>query len=271
MRGEVLRSKSNPSVSELLARRALEVPKSDPNSYDIASACAMGLKLEAWDSMAAGPVLKTLSNRCRTVMEYSGQQLGGLLARLALARAQAGDTNAFNDYADWLPTSTPEQMGFSISENLAPLEKYPTNSVLQSAADKMFATTNSAWGRLPWQNTGSDNPASSGLVKVPAFRLLLVRELDRKEVCGSISWQTTGMVKYSISNYQSGGFGYNFPEAKQTTNGTSAQLRWCDWIALSLSSGKRITPFDPFLTFEKRDESIENVKLLLMQWYSISY
>lgn len=129
----------------------------------------------------------------------------------------------------------------------------------------MFADTNSTWGRLPWQKTGFDNPASSELVNVPAFRNLLVRELDRKEVCGSVSWQASGMISYSMSNYMSGSFGYTFPEAEQTTNGVSAELRWCDWIALSLSNGKHISPYNPFAPVDKRDEALEKAKSLLRQ------
>jgi hypothetical protein len=286
LRGEILRDKYNPSISELMARRALEVPENNPNSYDISAACEMGLHLAAWDLQAATPVVKTLSKRCRTVMEYAGSQLGGLLTKLSLARAQAGDTDAFEDYAAWVTTTRPEQMGYSISEFLQPLKQFPTNTVLESAAEKMFDDTNSAWGRLPWSQNGFNNPASSALVNVTAFRNLLARELDRKDICGSVSWQTNGMVNYSISNRMdstsndmsrdsryfpkpsqniSGGFSYTFPESSQTTNGTSAELRWCDWIALSLANGKYIPPFNPFAPAEKRNATIETAKQSLQR------
>jgi hypothetical protein len=267
LRGEILRGKSNPSVSELMARRALEVPEADPNTYDISAACEMGLRLAAWDATAAGPVVKTLSKRCRTVMEYSGAQLGGLLVKLSLAREQAGDTNAFADYAAWLPTTSPGQLGYNISEYLEPLKQFPTNPVLESAAEKMFDDTNSAWGRLPWPQNGSDNPVSSALVNVAAFRRLIVRELDRKEVCGSVSWQSSpGTINYSVNDlHMSGSFMYSFPESNQTTDGTNAELRWCDWIALSLANGKYIPPFNPFASAEKRDAVLVNIKTSLRQ------
>ena len=267
LRGENLRDKSNPSVSELMARRALEVPEADPNSYDISAACEMGLRLAAWDLQAAAPVLKALSKRCRTVMKYSVQNLGGLLAKLSLARAKAGDTDAFEDYAVWLPTTSPADMGYSISEYLEPLKQFPTNTVLESAAEKMFDDTNSAWSKLPWPQTGSDNSVSSALVNVPAFRRLIVRELDQKEVCGSVSWQSSpGMVNYSVNDlHMNGSFMYSCPESNQTTNGTSAELRWCDWTALSLANGKYIPPFNPFASVEKRNDALENIKTLLRQ------
>ena len=89
---------------------------------------------------------------------------------------------------------------------------------------------------------------------------LLARELDRKEVCGSISWQASGMAHYSISNYLGGSFGYDFPEARQTADGTAAELRWCDWIALSLAQGKYIPPYNPFAPVADRDAAVGNAQ-----------
>ncbi len=275
MDGEALRTKTNPSVSELMARRALEVPADNPNAYDISAACQMGLDLVAWDPQAAEPVARTLLKRCRTVLEYSDQQdpqnsqsnqrMGTFMAKLTLACAQNGDTDVFEDYAAWLKTTTPEQLGFSLSDTLGPLRKYPTNEVLQSAAASLFGNTNSAWSRLPWTRTGFDDPVETDLVSVPAFRLLLVRELGRKEVCGSISFNRPNRISFEITNYMSGSQGIALPADNQPTNGTSVELRWCDWIALSLASGKHIPPFNPFVPVEKRDDAIAEAKTMLEQ------
>ena len=48
LRGEDIRNKTNPSVAGLMARRALEISAADPNSYDLAAAGEMGLRLAAW-------------------------------------------------------------------------------------------------------------------------------------------------------------------------------------------------------------------------------
>jgi hypothetical protein len=203
LRGEILRAKSNPSVAGLMARRATEIPANNPNAYDLSAACQMGLYLAAWDTVAAGPVAKTLLKRCRTVTEYSDQQnsrpderLGTFVAKLTLACAQTGDTQAFEDYAAWLKTTTPEQLGFFLSESLEPLRKFPTNEVLQAAADSLFNNTNSAWSKLPWKGTGLHNPVETELTEVPAFRRLLSRELDKKTVCGFIEWQAPNMASF---------------------------------------------------------------------------
>jgi hypothetical protein len=266
MRGEVLRGKSNPSVAELLARRALEVPANNPNAYDLSAACQMALCLAAWDPPAGLSVAGTLSKRASTVMKYSGQQLGTFVTRLAMARAHAGDPRAFDDYVDWVITTTPEQLGLSIRDCLEPLQTFPTNQTLQAAAEKMFAGTNSAWSRLPWKQMNGDNPIGSDLVKVPAFRRLLVRELEKTNVCGSFTWRDPSTVSYEITNYQSGSYGaIGFPSSNRPANGTTSELRWCDWVAFSLSIGKHIPFFNPFAPVEERDEAIERAQALLKQ------
>ena len=270
LRGEILRAKSNPSVTELMARRATEVPASNPNAYDLSAACQMGLYLSVWDAPAAGPVAKTLVKRCRTVMQYSEQQnsrpderLGTFVAKLTLVCAQTGDTQAFEDYAAWLKTTTPEQLGFFLSESLEPLRKFPTNEVLQAAADSLFSDTNSLWSKLPWRGAGLSSTIEPEFISVPAFRRLLSRELDKKNVCGFIEWQATNMASFQITNYMSGSRGLALPEGDRPAIGTKIELRWCDWIAWALANAKQIPLFNPFAPIEKRDEAIQNAKGLL--------
>ena len=106
----------------------------------------------------------------------------------------------------------------------------------------------------------------SDLVNLPAFRLLLVRELQKTNVCGSFTWSAPGQIDYTITNYQSGGYGaVAFPLGMQPTKRTTSELRWCDWIAFSLSQTERIPFFNPFATSVERDAAIENAKKTLKQ------
>ena len=204
MLGESLRARMNPSVTALLARRATEIPPSGPGTYGLSAGCELGLRLAAWDPPAALPVARTLTDRCRTVAEYSNQKNPLLVvARLTLFRMQAGNPQAFDDYAAWLQTTTPEQFDWSLAEALGPLCKYATNAVLRIAADHMFGSTNSPWSQLPWKQTGSYDPVESDLVHVPAFRRLLLRELDKQTPCGTIEWRQGG-ASYQLTNYWSG-------------------------------------------------------------------
>lgn len=267
LRGDILRSKSNPSVAELMARRALEISETNPAAYDISSACQMGLQLVAWEPRSAASVVKSLSARLRAQLEYSrpptdwqGQIFGTLMPKLALARVQAGDTNAFGDYSAWLQQRTPEHLGSYLKESVEPLARFPSNEVLRAAADGLFDNTNGPWGKLPWKGDSLHNPVESGLAQVPAFRRLLVRELDRDEICGRVEWRGAGGVSYSISNLVSGSRGFAWPGTNAPVAGLKTDLRWCDWIAWSLSNGKHPTSFNPFAAVEERDAAITQAK-----------
>jgi hypothetical protein len=263
LRGEVLRSKSNPSVTALLARRALEISPSDPGAYDLSAACELGLRLAAWDPPAALPVTKTLTERCLTVAQYASQK-NALLAvpKLVVFRMQAGDPRALEDYGVWLQSTTPEQLDHSLAEALGPLCRFPTNAALQATAERMFGNTNSAWCGLLSKRTSFFNPIESELLNVPAFRRLLLRELNRRDVCGYVEWRQ-GNAFYELTNYWSGSRGRPLPEAERPVEGTKADLRRCDWIAWSLSNGKGAPSFNPFAPQEKRDEAIAKAKAWL--------
>jgi hypothetical protein len=260
LRGEPLRGMTTPSVGELLARRAVEIPPTNLGAYDLSAACQIALHLTAWDPPAAMPVAKVLMDRCRMVTEYSTQKNPlAIVAKLTMVRAQEGDTAALADYAAWLQTLRPEQFDYSLEETFTPLCRFPTNSALQAAADRMFGDTNSAWARLPWKVGGFFNPAESELINVPAFRRLLSRQLDRTSPGGYIEWRR-GSASYQITNHLNGSRGLALPEAERPAEGTRTDLRWCDWIAWSLSNGKSASPFNPFAPRDKRDEAIARAK-----------
>lgn len=273
MDGEILRAKTNPSIAELMARRALEVPTDNPNAYDLSAACQMGLCLAAWDARAAGPVAETLLKRCSTVLEYSDQQssrysqpnqrMGTFMAKLTLACAQNGDTNVFEYYAAWLKTTTPEQLGGSYLECLEPLFRFPTNQVLKSAAENIFNNTNSSWGQLPWKNIADTDPVEHDLVNVPAFRQLLICELGKTNNYVLVEWRAPNWFSYQTTTGGSGGRTLAFPEGENPADGTKTTLRWCDWIAFLLSNKNQIPFFDPFAPVVERDAAIKTAKELL--------
>jgi hypothetical protein len=269
LRGEVLRGAANPSVAELMHRRATEIPTENPAGYDISAACEMGLKLVVWDPATAVPVAKLLTDRLRATLEYSDgrndwsrQRLGAYMAKMTTIRLEANDPAAAVDYAAWLKTATPDQLGSHLMESLEPLARFATNAILGSTAQELFSNTNSAWGRLPWKDNAMHNPIESSLVRSPAFRQLLLRELERKEVCGSVKWRGNG-IEYTISNHVSGSRGGAWTGTNSPAVGFTSELRWCDWIAWSLASSKQIPAFDLFAPGAVRDEAIIDAKAIL--------
>ena len=275
MRGEWLRLKNHPSVSELLARRALDIVPTNMAGYDLTTACEIGLSLARWDLSAAGPVATKLVQRSQTVSEYSetraqnwqNQRLGTLIAALTCVRARTGEPAPFAEYADWLAATTPESIGSYLMESLAPLMEFPTNAAIHALAGRLFGDTDSVWSHLPWKGVGSARPIETGLVKLPAFRHLLARELDVKTVCGSVSWRGPEMISFQLTNAanMSGSRSLKLPEAERPAEGSQVELRWCDWIAFSLAQASQIPPFNPFAPLDQRDKATSEAKDLLLK------
>ena len=272
--GEWLRAKVHPTLSEVLARRALEVVPTNASGYDFSLACQIGLTLARWDLSAAGPVATKLIQRHAVVNEYSQppaqnwerQRLGILLAELACVRARAGEPAPFSEYADWLPTTTPESFGSNLEQGLAPLIEFPTNPMLQVAAERLFSA-DSSWARLPWKGVGLVNPVDTGLVKVAAFRKLLARELEVKTVCGSLSWRGPETITFHLTNAPSlsGSRSIKLSDAERPAEGTGIELRWCDWLAWGLANAKQIPAFNPFAPQKQRDEAIQRAQIRLRE------
>ena len=148
---------------------------------------------------------------------------------------------------------------------LEPLLRFPTNQVLESAAEALFGDTNSPWGKLPWKGAFGRDFVESDLAPIPAFRTLLIRELEKTNVCGSMTWRGSGVLEYQITDSQSGTYSAIDLGNDQPAIGATTGLRWCDWIDWSLSLKKPPPFFNPFAPVEKRDEEIRRTKTLLQQ------
>lgn len=258
--GECLRDKRNPTVTELLSQRALEIPTNHIGTYNFSDNCKMAEYLACWDSKAVLSVARILSKRIYTTMKYSDQNLGSRLTKLALYRAKAGDPAPFDDYVSWLETTSPSQFKDSVLDWLDPMKQYPTNSTLQNAAEKLFGTTNSEWGILPWPIAFNSKTVEPGLISIRAYRTLLCRELSKTNLCGSVMFRPPYMVEYTITNlHQNGTFTYPLPAGGTFTNAAPVNIRWGDWIAISLASCKTNLSFNPFLPIEKRDQKINDM------------
>jgi hypothetical protein len=108
----------------------------------------------------------------------------------------------------------------------------------------------------------------TSLLRLPAIRQLLVRELEVKTICGSMVWRGPEMISYQLTNAVNGTGSrlLKLSEAERPANGTSIELRWCDWIAFSLAQARQIPPFNPFAPPEQRDKLAQAARDLLRQY-----
>ena len=218
--GEVLRKKTNPSVTELLAQRSddmarLEKPKEDWFGWP--AVCELTLCLGKWDAKAAVPVIHHRVADLRAVVNaeegYRDQKLDNLatpMANLFEAGLQASENDLIvQDYVAWLHTTPPKDISFSPTLFFMPLWRHPDNPKMAGLARWLFLADDSPWHPLEkLRPLGTRELLTSPLVAVPAFRELLKSELVNTSPIGhftvsedSLSTEALNMVAGPVSRY----------------------------------------------------------------------
>ena len=158
--GESLRTKSNPTVSELMEKR-IRSTGGGIDFYGGPRSAGFALTFARWDSNAALPVLrwqmdnarKALDSTDYTFLNYGQESYLGILIGHTLARIQYGDTNALKEYAEWLGSRKPGQafiaerapMGSNGArlDQLKPAWMFPDDPVIVAALDKLLGDPDS--------------------------------------------------------------------------------------------------------------------------------
>ena len=280
LRGEILRSKSNPSVTDLLLKRATALAKEASQNDQAMGVDAIrnGLELTSilsqWDKpVTAVPPAQSLMRHSvnlwpneTTFIMSSGHDLARYIPRLTVIRAEGGDTNALSEYAVWLKSADEEKVDEYAIDAFEPLWRNPNDPRVSAVSDWLFTDPNSPWNKLPWKRSHFRDPVDSDLVKLPAFRRLLVREMEDKTPTGTMQWQTgAGInIRYDVPG-SSGSFHFDWPTSEAPANDTKVDVRRCDWIAWKLSKSEQIPFFNPFATVEERDKAIQNAREVLLR------
>jgi hypothetical protein len=118
LRGESLRSKRDPSVTELLVKNANLIAKQADhlNQFQGVDAIRVGTELcgiiNTWEKPAATAPAQRLMRRAialwpdpNTFIMSSGHDLARDIPRLTEFRMEAGDTNALDEYAAWIKSA----------------------------------------------------------------------------------------------------------------------------------------------------------------------
>jgi hypothetical protein len=159
--GEALRSHHDPSVSELLIKRA----KALATTYPSGPACRMALMAYRWDREGSRPALQSVQNldECRR---------DGLIAA---ARADLGDEMAV---AEWAAAFTLDQDGFGISPyTLSILWLVPGNAILEMTVERLFVRSGS-----PLSPEKRPDLVTSALLTVPQYRAAVLAALQNRAV-----------------------------------------------------------------------------------------
>lgn len=275
MAGETLREKNAPSVSELLAKRALQIAGSGPLSssedqFDAAEAIDVGLALAKWDPAAAKPTLEALTKRALelTVDTTARGNAEGTLTtaagKLIAKRLQLGDDRAWADYERLVPAIQPE--GYIDVNAYQPLWMAPENLHAEALARHLFLDPESIYQKMSRSTKGLWYPiqgmVDSPMLRLAAFRELLIQILDDKRVVGTTTREKDS-YRYSLSEGGGGG-SYSwldmFPEVPV---GASAPLRVCDQLAVQVGQLRGAKRFNAIATDEARDAQIAELIALL--------
>jgi hypothetical protein len=263
LRGEKLRSKTGPSVTELMASR-VETLAGRPDG--MAEASEMALLLHTWDAKGSLPAVQKQMERCLAAMiggpHADHVKYGRALAALAEARAAEGDRTAHDEYAAWIAPLKPADFGtsaYDLQPVLAPMARFPGDPAVVRASTAMFAAAGSPWGSLtrgPAANVwGIRELAGSDLLRVAAFRDVVARGLSDRSKMGTLKITSHGGVSIALDNGGSIGTGVDGNETPPP-EGTNFVVRGCDMVAWEVAKREHAPAFRIYWSQPRRDAAI---------------
>jgi len=290
---ESLRSKSNPSVSDLLIRRAeslaarskrkTESGGTVDDASELNEACDLAFCLAKWDPKSALKTMQLLSDlsfQKLSPAHYSSLSshfaLAGQLPELIKFRANAGDAKSLREYAAWLQSIDPGLFSGQIDGMLEPLKQFPDAPAWKGVWALLFDDEQSAWFNYLRQQSKLDSTRMSSplfnvdeyfgtpfINKIP-FRKFIVRLLHDKSACGKIVGEAAHgyWLDQQLSIMRRYGYTVESPNDGSEINGK--EFRICDFYAWLISNRVEGAPaFQLYWSESKRDEAISAIEKML--------
>ena len=266
--GEPLRARQNPSVSDALeariielSRRALSVKSGgqslnpgqpnyvggEPYAFNTAMATANGLALvyAKWEPQRALPLLSAQLERTkiyalkapRGTGEAAQRTLQSARRQFLLARLSSPfRAEALSEYGEFLAA---QPFGRVAQKNYAPLWRFPDEPALIKAAHALFdAPRHPFESAATWKTGGFDYDSafrllSSPLVKNPIFKAAIERELKNKTVVGVLRATKKEQAEVKVTAWDWSGQAVTIG-AQKLENGATQPLRVCDLVGFWL-------------------------------------
>jgi hypothetical protein len=281
-RGEPLRGRANPSITELMARRTREIDPPDgppASSFDVPKANRMASFLAAWDLKGSLPTLKARVARCAAILggkEAKSNGYEGLaaeIARFTTLRVKGGDAAALDDYAAWARTTRPPVYGFFAPEMFEPLWKYPDHPAIAAASIALFDDPASPWvplfrpGDSGWGELGSRSDIiTSPMLGAAPFRKQVLAGLADDRPAGSVQCDAAGKVTIVLDKSLSMLPTFHAADPHRPRPGLSMPLRMRDNYAWKLKEVGGFPRFELYWPPELRDRTIAEVVALLSRY-----
>ena len=279
-KGEPLRSRTDPSVTELIARRIKSIDRSaNPNIAQVASANRLAVTLATWDPTGALPTLQSqVRESTRTVQVTPANQnkppsLEIDIAQMTLLRRSAGDPEALADYATWARGATPTGYNFFPVSIFEPLWLYPEDPALAGVAEGLFADLKSPWVPLyrPGVHPAIGDAFQPGLIVSPLlglepFRNLVLAGLDDLAPFSTVETDADGKIKVNLgeNTYQTPTPSPESPYRPQP--GSTLPLRRADFFAYKLGTLNGFPGFELWWPLADRDAAIATSRARLRQY-----
>ena len=272
LRGEPLRGKTNPSISDLMVKRLDQVSQNETGRETrlLHVAQKLSAALVAWDGKNQIDVLQRRCEELRNSIAAEDASLGltSLLDLLALfrQRLESGDKRALTEYAEWLRGADAKKLselgGSYGAFFLAPLWRYPSDPDIAALTQWVFIDPASPWSRgdsaggPSWLVTSIRTP----LMTVPAFRQRVEGALGNMENFGRVEITENNVLVHS--GY--GGSAKTDPEVPPT--GFTQDLRVCDQVACALSQIPGAPRCEPYWPLERRNQAVAEATEFLRQY-----
>lgn len=274
--GEPLRARS-PSVTELASQRIRELE--DEDDVHISDLCSMTLDLATWNLDGALPVLREQMARELAQWseeeedEYEEQLRADCIAEYTVARVEANDADALDEYADWIVRTTPG--GNATYESLAPVWTYPDSPAMAEVAETLFADPESSWLPLLFPEGNGGFPTTftdlleTPLVDLPIVRRQLLQELALDHVVvlfrirkGTLT-VSPDFKRWHTSGHWSSSRGFDPEDPRRSRRRRRGEVRYREYLALEIGHAFDELEFELYWKSELREAAFVEIEARL--------
>ena len=229
--------------------------------------CKLALCLGHWDRKAAAPLLKEMSLQCRGEITHGSENAQGaysqirselysMVAQLTMARVECGDSQALDEYAEWVRGVVPSDASDD-EAILAPLRLYGDNEVIAIAADRLFTNDNSAWNPARRLSHGDFGYLRGTALINSSFRNEVSKLLSDKRTSGVATVSSTSAVELRNSSDSLGTVTPAFGDPLLPPKGSTIEFRLCDLGAYALSRLEGAPQCELYWPQERRDRAVQ--------------
>ncbi len=257
MRGEPLRSRANPSVSDLMAKRVACLSSSSTSGISGNEALRLSLFLAKWDAKSALPSLRLADEASAKILvgeNSSDDSLLGFFARVEAKRLELGDQSAWQQYRVVILGVDSHLLNGRQATIMKPLWQNPDDPNSKEIAEALFGPN----GKLTRAGTGGLRiEMFDPTLRVPAFREGVLRALDDRKQVGYV---VAGRGQSATAYVGNGGSGLFVDDGNGPKKGERRPYRASDPIAESISHLPGAPKFRGYWTDAKKEPAIKEIK-----------